>query len=184
MMPKFLQRMRALSPCAKARMAGAFYLVSVVSAVLAEAFVHGPMLYAAGLVPVTCFVVVTLLLYGIFKPVSKIVTLLAVISNLTGLAIEALELHFGQVNGALVFHGVYCLLIALLVLRSKFLPRILGVLMAIGGLAWLTALLPRFVNASRGVTEVVGFAGEGALMLWLLGMGVNAAKWDESNANG
>lgn len=171
--------MQTLSPRARARVAGAFYFLSVVSAELAEAFVHGRTLYAAGLVPVACFAVATLLLYGIFKPVSRTVALLAVIFNLAGLAIEALELHFGRVNGALVCHGVYCVLIALLVLRSGFLPRILGALMAIGGLAWLTTLLPHASHAFRGAMQAAGFAGEGALMLWLLAMGVNSAKWDK-----
>lgn len=69
------------------------------------------------------------------------------------------------------------MLIALLVVRSSFLPRILGALMAIGGLAWLTTLLPAS-HAFRGAMQAVGFAGEGALMLWLLAMGVNSAKWE------
>lgn len=160
-----------------ARIAGAFYFLSVMSAVLAEAFVHGRMLYAAGLVPVGCFAAATLLLYGIFKPVSRTVTLLAVIFNLASLAIETLELHFGRVNGALVCHGVYCVLIALLVLRSSFLPRFLSALMAIGGLAWLTTQLPHASHAFHRAMQAAGFAGDGALMLWLLAMGLNSAKW-------
>ena len=178
-MPETTQRMQAPSPRARAREAGAFYFFSVVSALLAEAFVHGRMLYAAGLVPVTCFAAATLLIYGIFKPVSGTVTLLAVIFNLAGLAIEALELHFGRVNGALVCHGVYCLLIAFLVARSSFLPRFLGALMAIGGFAWLTTLLPHASRPFRGTMQAAGFAGEGALMLWLLAMGLNSTKWDK-----
>lgn len=90
---------RGWSVRSKARIAGAFYFLSVVSAVLAEAFVHGRMLYTVGLVPVGCFAAATLLLYGIFKPVSRTVTLLAVIFNLAGPAIEALELHFGRGTG-------------------------------------------------------------------------------------
>jgi hypothetical protein len=179
-----MERTRMLSPSAKARLAGAFYFLSVLSAVLAEAFVRGRMLYAAGLVPVSCFTIATLLLYGVFKPVSRVVTLLAVIFNLAGLAIEAFELHFGRVNQALVLHGVYCLLIASLVVRSGFLPRILGALMAMGGLAWLTTLLPHASHAVDRDAQMIGFVGEGALMLWLLVFGVNAAKWDEiSDAN-
>jgi hypothetical protein len=163
----------------KARWAGVFYLLSVFSAVLAEAFIHGRILYAAGLLPVISFAIATLLLYGIFKPVSRTVSLLAVILNLAGLAIEALELHFGPVNGALIFHGLYCLLIAYLVIRSRFLPRILGALMAIGGLSWLTILLPDIAGTLHGLIQAAGFVGEGALMLWLLTMGVDGAKWDE-----
>jgi len=41
-----------------------------------------------------------------------------------------------------VFFGFYCLLIGYLIVRSRFLPRILGVFMAIAGLAYQTFLSP------------------------------------------
>ncbi|MFN2384909.1 MAG: DUF4386 domain-containing protein [Thermoanaerobaculia bacterium] len=40
-----------------------------------------------------------------------------------------------------VFFGVYCVLIGYLVFRSGFLPRAVGMLMAIGGLAYVTQQL-------------------------------------------
>jgi len=42
----------------------------------------------------------------------------------------------------LVFFGLYCLLVDILILRSTFLPRILGVLMGLAGLSYLLFLSP------------------------------------------
>lgn len=172
-----MERIAESSPRLKARVAGMFYLLAVLTAVFAEGFVRGRLLYAAGLIPVACFVVVTLLLYQLFKPVNRSLALLATIFNLVGLIFEALELHLGGVNVALIFHGFYCLLIGYLVLRSVFLPRILGMLMAIGGLAWLTDLSTPLTNHLSPYNVVSGFVGEGSLMLWLLVIGLNSRSW-------
>ncbi len=168
-----------VSPRTKARLAGALYLFSVLTAVLAEAFVHGRMLYAAGLVPVLCFAAVTLLLYQIFKPVSRNLALLAAAFNLVSLTFEALEWHLGDINIALVFHGLYCLVTGYLVLRSTFLPRILGMPIMLGGLAWLTALSPMLAQHLNPVNLALGFLGEGSFMLWLLIIGVSPQRWHD-----
>lgn len=160
------------SPSTRARFAGAFYLLSVISAILAEAFVRGRLLYAVGLIPVSCFAVVTLLLYRVFRPVSGIVSLLAAAANLVGLSFEALEWHPLGLNAALVFHGIYCVLIGSLVIRSYFVPRLFGFTMVIAGLAWLTALSPRLADSMHSYVQALGFLGEGMLMLWLLLRGV------------
>ncbi len=165
------------SPRLKARIAGVCYLVAVLTAVLAEGFVRGRFLYVAGIIPVACFVVVTLLLYQLFKPMNKSLALLAALSNLVGLTFEALELHLWGVNIALIFHGLYCLLIGYLVFRSTFLPQILGVLMAIGGLAWLTDLSTPLTDHLSPYNVVLGFVGEGLPMLWLLVIGLNRERW-------
>jgi hypothetical protein len=168
---------REASPHLKARISGVFYFLSVLTAIFAEAFVHGKLLYLFGLVPVLCFAAVTLLLYAIFKPVSRTVALIAASSNLAGLFFEAIEVHLLGVNVALVFHGVYCVLIGYLVAKSSFLPRILGFPIMVGGLAWLTALSPRIAHLAHSYSQALGFIGEGIPMLWLLVMGVNSQKW-------
>lgn len=170
-----MKRIREAPPCSKARIAGVFYLFSVLTAVFAESFIRGRLLFAVGLIPVFCFVVVTLLIYGIFKPINRNVSLLAAFSNLAGLAFEALELHFRGVNIALALHGVYCLLIGYLVFRSAFLPRILGALMSFAGLSWLITVSPVAHHLHR-YSQALGFFGEGSLMLWLLVMGMNVPK--------
>ena len=79
----------------------------------------------------------------------------------------------------MVFFGVYCLLIGYLIFRSAFLSRILGVLMALAGLGWLTFLSPPLANRLSPYNLVLGFLAELALMLWLLARGVNVQRWKE-----
>lgn len=172
-----MERIREASPRFKAKVAGIFYLLAVVTAAFAEGFVRGRLLHAAGLIPVACFVVVTLLFYQLFKPMNRSLASLAAISNLTGLTFEALEFHLWGANVALIFHGVYALLIGHLAFRSALLPRIFGVLMVIGGLAWLTDLSIPLTNHLAPYNVIIGFAGEGLVMLWLAVIGVNAERW-------
>jgi len=86
---------------------------------------------------------------------------------------------YGQVyKVGLVFFGFYCLLIGYLILRSTFLPRLLGVMMVVAGLGWLTFLLPLAKNLSPYAVAPAAL-GEGLLTLWLLVKGVNAQQWKE-----
>jgi hypothetical protein len=98
--------------------------------------------------------------------------------------LQALGLMFLNLNVqvgyiALVFFGVFQILLGYLIWRSGFLPRILGVLIALAGLGWLTFLSPPLANQLLTPLEVVGFVAEASLMLWLLVMGVNAQRWTE-----
>ena len=52
-------------------------------------------------------------------------------------------------------------------------------LIAVAGVGWLTFLSPALANYLLTVLEVVGFAAEASLMLWLLVMGVNVQRWNE-----
>ena len=71
------------------------------------------------------------------------------------------------------------LLIAYLVFRSTFLPRILGALMAFAGLGWLTYLSNPLVNHLSPYNLVSDILAELSLMAWLLVMGVNVQRWKE-----
>jgi Domain of unknown function (DUF4386) len=89
-----------------------------------------------------------------------------------------LRLYNQEYGIALVFFGFFMLLIGYLVFKSTFLPRVLGVLFGIGGLAWLTFLAPAF--GSTHVPWILPFdIGEALLPLWLLVKGVNAERWHE-----
>jgi hypothetical protein len=91
-------------------------------------------------------IAVTLFFYDIFKPVNRRLSLLAASFNFVGLAFELLQFQPKGVNIGLAFHGFYWILIGYLIFRSTFLPRILGALLAIAGLCWLTYLPPRLAN--------------------------------------
>jgi hypothetical protein len=57
-----------------------------------------------------------------------------------------LKLNAYAFNIDRVFFGLWCVLTRYLTFRSTFLPRILGALLAIAGLCWLTYLPPRLAN--------------------------------------
>jgi hypothetical protein len=65
-----------------------------------------------------------------------------------------------------------------LIFKSTFLPRILGVLMAVGSLGWLTFLSPTLTNYLSPYNFAPGILGEGALTVWLLVFGVDLPKWE------
>jgi Domain of unknown function (DUF4386) len=173
-----MERLPEASPRFKARIAGVLYLVSVLTAVFGEAFLRGRPSVAAGFIAVSGMVAATLLFYDIFKPVSRGLSLLAASFNLVCLTLEALRWDPQGVNIAMVFHGLYCLLIGYLIFKSTFLPRILGTLIAVGGLGWLTLLSPPLAQSLSPYNLAVGFLGEGSPMLWLLVTGVSVQRWE------
>jgi Domain of unknown function (DUF4386) len=176
---KMMERTVDVSPRFRARMAGALYVFSVLTAVFFELFLHGRMGYAANLIQILGMVAVTLLTYFIFKAVNRILSLLAAFFNLAGLIFEALQLNPQGVNLAVVFHGVFCMLIGYLIYRSTFLPGILGVLIAFAGLSWLTYLSPPLSRYLSPYNLACGLLGEASVFLWLLVKGVNVQRWHE-----
>lgn len=175
-----------VSPSLKARIAGVFYLFTILTGAFA-AFAGGRLIVygkALSLAATAFYIVVTLLFYGIFKPVDSSLSLIAAVFSLVGCILGALDTFhlvpppISSIN-TLVFFGVYCLLIGYLVFRSTFLPRFLGVLMAIGGLGWLTFVSSTLVDALTPYNLAPGILGEGALTVWLLAKGVNAQRWQE-----
>ena len=161
------------------------------------------------------FIVYTLLLYDLFRPVGRRLALLAAVSNVVGVAIElsisvlllaALAVLKGAhslsaVNVAqsqalmflnfyddgyvisMVLAGLWNILTGYLIFRSTFLPRILGVLLAISGLCYQIDnfagfLWPAFQAHLEPYILLPGVA-ELLLALWLVVMGVNEQRWKE-----
>jgi len=96
--------------------------------------------------------------------------------------VQALALTFLNVNAQaydifLVFFGFYLLLIGYLIIRSTFLPRVPGVLVAFAGAGYLTWLSPPLAHGLSPFNLAPAALGEPALMLWLLLVGVNAQRW-------
>jgi hypothetical protein len=83
----------------------------------------------------------------------------------------------------LVFFGLHCLGVGYLILRSTFLPRIIGALMVLAGCGWLTFLLPPLAQSLAPFNMLPGAVGELSLTLWLLVKGVNVQRWHEQTAN-
>jgi hypothetical protein len=162
-----------------ARIAGVFYLITFVAGSIELIFPGGGL--AANLIATAAYLAVTVLFYQIFKPVNRNLSLLAAFFSLLGIITGALSaFHVSALSiNPLGFFGFYCLLIGYLILRSAFLPRILGVLMAFGGLSWLTFFSPTLAGQLYPYNLAPGIFGEGVLTLWLLVVGLNEQRWKE-----
>jgi Domain of unknown function (DUF4386) len=106
------------------------------------------------------------------------------LSAFTPHQVQALALVFLNLNELayqiyLVFFGLWCVLIGYLIFRSTFLPRIMGVLLAIDGVGWMLFLSPPLANQLFPLIAVASGLAEIPLMLWLLIVGVNAERWKE-----
>lgn len=88
------------------------------------------------------------------------------------LAVLFLKLRDQQNTAAEILWGVWLFPLALLVYRSRFLPRLLGVWLALGGFAYVILsltgeLLPQYQGKVFAYAQPA-FFGELALVLWLV----------------
>lgn len=230
------KRIAETSPRSLARMAGVFQFLEGLTATFGQVVVLDRLVvsgeaaatatnllghqrlfwlgFASSVIGVICHLVWALLIYELFKPVNRRISLFAVFVILVGCAIQALTsimylapmlvlnaasslnaltaeqlqalaYMFVRVNGYafntyLVFFGLWCVLIGFLIFESTFMPRILGVLLAISGLGWMMYLVPPlaihlFIPYIAGASAL----GEIPLLLWLLIVGVNDQRWKE-----
>jgi hypothetical protein len=227
------------SPQFRARIAGGFYLLTIVTAMFAisvlgrlvvdndaattatNILAHESLFrlgFAGFVIGTSCYIAVTALLYELLTPVNRSASLLAAFFSLVGCTLwvfgcvfylavlvvmggsqylsvfkpeqlQAMGLMFLELNGlafsvGMILFGFYCVLIGYLIFRSKFLPRILGILVALAGLGHLIGtfanlLFPVFAPHLRPYIMLPGVVGEVSLMLWLLLIGVNTSRWKE-----
>jgi hypothetical protein len=167
----------------RARLTGALYLFYFLTTILGMLLVsHGFPVSGNAIndFSTVCYLVVTVLFYILFKPVSSGLSLLAALFSFGGCVDMSLGFfHLDSPVNPLLFFGPFCLLIGYLIFRSSFLPRILGVLMAVAGLGWLVFLIPGVPHSLSVAIEVFGFLAELSLCLWLLVMGVNVERWKQ-----
>ena len=77
--------------------------------------------------------------------------------------------------------SIWVLLLGYLVFKSGFLPRILGILLILGGLSYTgsAVLFLLFPNFDATLFGLFAFLGESLFYLWLLIKGVNVEEWEE-----
>jgi hypothetical protein len=223
------------SPRLTARIAGALYLLTILTGIYAQGFVSGKLIvdgdaaatasnilahrdlfhlgFAVYLVEMACQVAVTALFYVLLKPAGRSVALVAAFISLVGCTIktfgrvffitplfvlggehylgvfnaeqlQALALLFLDVNDhaaamALVFFGFESILTGYLIIRSTFLPRILGWVSIVAGAGWLSFLYPPLGYRLFLYVALPALLGSLALIVWLLVFGVNEARWKE-----
>jgi len=105
--------------------------------------------------------------------------------QLQAMALASLRAQPVGFSIALMFFGCSCLALGYLIFASGFLPRVLGVLMAIAGGCYLInsfafILSPRLASILFPSILVPAFIGELSLAVWLTVKGVNVPKWHEN----
>jgi Domain of unknown function (DUF4386) len=185
-----------MSPSFKARIAGLMYLLIFIAAPSG----------AATATPVKMFVnlasdtAVAVIFYHLFEPVSRKLSFTASLSRLVFVVVmgvnslnyfgatEILQVSHSSVSFnegygvALIPFGLHCVLTGYLIVRASFLPRVLGILMAMAGFGYLMFLWPPLGDRLFFPYIVVpGVVGEGSVTLWLLLKGVNNIRWREQN---
>lgn len=98
------------------------------------------------------------------------------LEQLEALALLSVRVETQAENIGIVFFGMYCVLLGYLIYKSRFLPRVIGVLMAIAGLGWLTFLYPPLSSSLWPYIALPGLLGEGSLTVWLLVKGVDMSR--------
>jgi hypothetical protein len=95
-----------------------------------------------------------------------------------------LDLHEHGVSITQIFWGLWLFPMGYLVFKSGYIPRLLGVLLIIGGFGYLidsfgTLLSPNF--DATIIATITGFLfwGELLLPLWILIKGINVEQWEQ-----
>jgi hypothetical protein len=161
---------------------------------------------------------VSAILYALFRPVNRPLSLAAAFARFAQAVLQAVNLFTAvpallllrgagyvtvfepdQLNALLLLFldanafviiiwgllfGFHLLLLGYLVYKSGFLPRILGILLIIGGVGYLAQsyghiLVPQYDEILSTVVLVLSIPGELAFTVWLLWKGVDVEQWEQ-----
>jgi hypothetical protein len=101
--------------------------------------------------------------------------------QLHALAYIPLRLQSTGYDLSLTFFGFFCILNGFLIFKSTFLPRTIGVLMAIAGVCYPINSFVNFLAPQYSLFPYIvvpSFVGELSLCLWLLMKGINVTRWE------
>jgi hypothetical protein len=151
------------------------------------------------LLEMACNVVITGLFYTLLAPVSRNLSLLAALFGVAGCTIKTfarvfyiaplavldqpqtvlllLKINDHGAAVALAFFGFATLLKGWLIVRSTFLPRILGVLSMIAGIGWLMFVSPALGARAFPYLAPFGLLAAVVQIGWLLVVGVDEERW-------
>jgi hypothetical protein len=207
---------------AEARTAGFAYLATIAAGLFAEVYVRSSVragdfqaigdrlqefeqLYRVGVladgVMLVSYVIVTAMLYRLFKPFNATASVLAALFSLVGVAMlaaampilllpiqmdgasvayDALRAHSAAFNLTGLFFGPCCAVIGWMIIRSGWLPAWIGWLMLAAGAAFVfdAAVELTAPSVARRIPEgsmLISLIAEGSLAVWLAAFGVQRA---------
>jgi hypothetical protein len=88
-------------------------------------------------------------------------------------------------GASLLFFGFCCILFGHLIQKSGYLPRAIGIALALAGYGYAAFSIAQILSPSFAARVLfpwiipIAFVAESALALWLLVRGVNSQKWNE-----
>jgi len=106
------------------------------------------------------------------------------VNQLQTIAQAALREDPAEFKIGMVYFGCHVASIGYLILRSNFLPKIIGGLLVAGGSSYVITSFATFIAPAVGARVSpfvipIALLGEGSITLWLLIKGVNVEKWKQ-----
>jgi hypothetical protein len=157
---------------------------------------------AAEFILLICALCLTVILFLLLEPVSRALALLVVVFNVAAIVTEAaatlyllqglvhlstglpvtqmeamvstsLAMHSYGFAAALIFFGVECVVVGYLLVISRLVPRVIGLLMGLAGACYLVnsfsmVVAPDLADRLFPAILIPAFVGETSLALWLL----------------